>query len=56
MANAFVALVSPRAHRDSLSVSEAVARIMTEADTAFDRKVLIALSHHIENRPTNLTG
>ena len=54
VANAFVALVSPRAHRDSLSVSEAVARIMTEADTAFDRKVLIALSHHIENRPNKL--
>lgn len=53
-ANAFVAFVSPRAHRDSLPFREAIACMMKEAGKAYDERVLIALSHYIENRPNKL--
>jgi len=48
-ANAFVALVSPRAFRQAVSVSEAVDRLMQDADTLYDRQVLAALFHIAEN-------
>lgn len=54
VANAFVALVSPRAHRDGLSLGDAVDRMMAEADSAYDMKVLSALSTYIDNNATNL--
>lgn len=53
-ANAFVAFVSPRAHRDGLSFQDALQCMMAEADRAYDRRVLIALANYIENRPTKL--
>ncbi len=54
VANAFVAFVSPRAHRDGLSFKDALQCMMAEADHAYDRRVLIALSNYIENRPNKL--
>ncbi len=54
VANAFVALVSPRAHRDGLPLREALGGIMKDAGKAYDERVLIALSHYIENRPNKL--
>lgn len=54
VANAFVAFVSPRAHRDSLPFREALSCMMKDAGKAYDEKVLIALSHYIENRPNKL--
>jgi len=54
VANAFVALVSPRAHRPSLDFKEALENMMRDAGKAYDRKVVIALANYIENRPTKL--
>jgi PAS domain S-box-containing protein len=54
VANAYVALVSPRAHRPSLALKEALEHMMRDADKAFDRRVLVALSNYLENRPTKL--
>jgi len=53
-ANAFVAFVSPRAHRDGLPFREALAMMMKDAGKAYDERVLIALNHYIENRPNKL--
>jgi HD-GYP domain-containing protein (c-di-GMP phosphodiesterase class II) len=49
VANAFVALVSPRAFRQAISVSDAVDRLMQDADKLYDRHVLAALFHITEN-------
>ncbi len=49
VANAFVALVSPRAFRDAIPVSAAVDRLMQDADSQYDRQVLAALFHIAEN-------
>ncbi len=54
VANAFVAFVSPRAHRDGLSFQDALKCMMAEADHSYDRRVMIALSNYIENRPNKL--
>jgi PAS domain S-box-containing protein len=53
-ANAFVAFVSPRAHRDGLPFKDALQQMMGDADHIYDRRVLIALSNYIENRPNKL--
>lgn len=53
-ANSFVALVSPRAHRDGLSFKEAIQRMMDDAGKMYDQRVLIAMSNYIENRPNKL--
>jgi len=53
-ANAFVAFVSPRAHRDGLSFREALSVMASDAGKAFDEKVLVAMSHYIENKPHKL--
>ena len=49
VANAFVALVSPRAFRDAVPVSDAVDRLMQDADKLYDRHVMAALFHITEN-------
>lgn len=49
VANAFVALISPRAFRDAVSVNEAIDRLMQDADRLYDRQVLAALFHVAEN-------
>ncbi|MFQ5635431.1 MAG: HD-GYP domain-containing protein [Gammaproteobacteria bacterium] len=48
-ANAFVALVSPRAFRDAMPVGDAIDRLMQDADRLYDRPVLAALFHIAEN-------
>lgn len=50
VSNAFVALVSPRAYREALTVNGALDALMQEADVKYDRHVLAALFHVAENR------
>lgn len=52
--NAFVAFVSPRAHRDGLSFKEALNVMANDSGKAFDERVLVAMSHYIENRPNKI--
>lgn len=54
VANAYVALASPRAHRPSLPPKEAMEILMRDADKAYDRRVVIALANCIENRGDKL--
>ncbi|MDX2028614.1 MAG: HD domain-containing phosphohydrolase [Alphaproteobacteria bacterium] len=54
VANAYVALASPRAHRPSLSPKEAMENLMRDADKLYDRRVVIALANCIENRGDKL--
>ena len=53
-ANSFVAFVSPRAHRDGLSFKDALSAMANDSGKAFDERVLIAMTHYIENRPNRL--
>jgi len=50
VANAFVALVSPRAYRGAISIEEALNRLLGEAGSKYDRHVVAALFHVAENR------
>lgn len=50
VANAFVALVSPRAYRDAVSVRTAVEQLMRTDANKYDRHVTAALLHITENR------
>ncbi|HEU0118211.1 MAG TPA: HD domain-containing phosphohydrolase, partial [Alphaproteobacteria bacterium] len=54
VANTYVALVSPRAHRPSLGFKDAVENMMRDVDKVFDRRVVLALANYIENRPNKL--
>lgn len=49
VANAFVAMVSPRAWRNGSSVDEAIDRLMAEVGKAFDRRVVAALISYLDN-------
>lgn len=50
VANAFVALVSPRAYRQAVSIEEALDQLLKEAGSKYDRHVVAALFHVAENR------
>jgi PAS domain S-box-containing protein len=50
VANAYVALVSSRAHRPGLTGHDALQQLMGDADKAYDRKVVTALANYIANR------
>lgn len=50
VANAFVALVSARAHRPGLSFDAAADTLLKETGTAFDRRVVAALISVLDNR------
>jgi len=54
VANAYVALVSARAHREGLDLKQAIERMKEQADTAFDRRVVTALSNYIQSRALKL--
>ncbi len=54
VANAYVAFVSPRAHRPGLPFREALAVITQDSGKAFDENILVALTNYIENRPNKL--
>lgn len=49
-ANGFVAMVSPRAYRDKLSEKEALDQLLNTADNKYDRQVVAALFHVVENK------
>lgn len=48
-ANALVGMLSPRAYRDALSCDEAAKLLMGKMDTQFDRRVVVALLHYLDN-------
>lgn len=48
-ANAFVAMVSPRAYRDRLDPDAAARELVSKADAVYDRQVVAALFHVVEN-------
>ncbi|MGQ0664357.1 MAG: HD-GYP domain-containing protein [Pseudomonadota bacterium] len=50
VANAFVALMSPRAHRPGVALERAIEALWREAGTAFDRRAVAALVNHLDNR------
>ncbi len=50
VANAFVALVSPRAYRQAVSIEQALDLLLQEAGSKYDRHVVAALFHVAENR------
>lgn len=49
VANTFVALISPRAHRPGIAMDAAIRVLMEDADKAYDHKVVAALVHYLEN-------
>jgi len=49
VANAFVAMISPRAYRDTLPAQEAMANLLATAGTRYDRQVVAALFQVAEN-------
>lgn len=49
VANAFVALISPRAHRAGMSVDVALDVLQKQVGSAFDRRVVAALINFIDN-------
>ncbi|MEJ2687514.1 MAG: HD domain-containing phosphohydrolase [Gammaproteobacteria bacterium] len=50
VANAFVAMVSPRAYRDAVSVEAALDQLLADSHSRYDRHVVAALFHVAENR------
>lgn len=50
VANAFVAMVSPRAYRGALAFDDACSALREHQDKAFDRRPVSALIHILENR------
>jgi HD-GYP domain-containing protein (c-di-GMP phosphodiesterase class II) len=50
VANSFVALASPRAHRAGLDLDGAAREVLTRAGTQFDRRPGSALINLLENR------
>jgi HD-GYP domain-containing protein (c-di-GMP phosphodiesterase class II) len=50
VANAFVALISPRAHRSGMTIDEACRKLMDLVDSAYDRRVIAALVSYIDNK------
>lgn len=49
VANAFIAMLSPRAHRPGLDAAAVTRALMDETDRQFDRKVVVALIHYLDN-------
>jgi HD-GYP domain-containing protein (c-di-GMP phosphodiesterase class II) len=50
VANAFVAMISPRAWRPGMSIDDAIGRLMADIGGAFDRRVVAALVNRLDNR------
>lgn len=50
LADAFSAMISPRAYRAPLSMDAASKAVATDAGARFDRRVVAALLYHLENR------
>ena len=50
VANAFIGMISPRSWRTALSADEAISFLMNNSNSLFDRKVVVALVHFVENQ------
>jgi len=50
VANTFIGMISPRSWRTALSQEEATRFLMNGCNTLFDRRVVVALVHFIENQ------
>lgn len=50
LANAFVGMVSARAWRDGMDFDKAVELLIQDAGKKFDRRVVVALANHLDNR------
>lgn len=50
VANAFVGMVSARAHRDGMALDQAAQLLLNEADSIYDRRPVAALMNYLENR------
>jgi len=50
VANAFVAMASPRAYREGIDFDQAIANLREGEDRLFDRRVVAALVNHLENQ------
>ena len=50
VANSFVAAATARSFREAAGVDRAIEEILAEVGTAFDRRVVSALTHFIDNR------
>lgn len=50
VANSYVGMISPRSWRDAISHEEANKFLMSSCDMLFDRKVVVALIHFMENQ------
>ena len=50
VANTFIGMISPRSWRTAMSVDEAVKFLMNNCGSLFDRRVVVALAHFIENQ------
>ena len=47
--NAFVAMISPRAYRDALTIKDALNQLLAQVDRQFDRQVVASIFHVAEN-------
>jgi len=54
VANAFVAMQSPRVYRDSLSVSDILDQLYDDSGKIYDKRVIAALMHTAENKQESL--
>lgn len=50
LANAFVGMLSPRAHRTAMTLDGAIQAAMAEVGHAFDRRAVAALVNYLDNR------
>ncbi|HPF45788.1 MAG: hypothetical protein KDF58_02855 [Alphaproteobacteria bacterium] len=50
VANAFVGMISARAHRQGMDMKKAVQILMNDADRIYDRRPVIALMNYLENK------
>lgn len=50
VANAFIGMVSPRSWRNSMEIDAANTFLLEQADSYFDKKVVVALVNYIENQ------
>mgnify|MGYP000935188504 CR=1 FL=1 len=50
VANTFIGMISPRSWRNAISQEDAIKFLMNNCDTLFDRRVVVALVHFLENQ------
>ena len=55
VANAFVAMVSPRAHRAHLNFTDSLERLQADSGTAFDGQVVTVLTNYVTRNEGQLT-